>query len=281
LLTAVGVGTAIVRIESGSESKKVTQTVTVKVTSAYLRDLDVPTEVTLRSGYTKQIEAKPLPETASGYVLTWTSSDESIVTVSQEGYVTGVSSGSATVTVSSGEVSRTITIFVDYIKFSKEGWTATAKGGNHPWYPDGGAVEYAGEPRCVIDGDFSTGWHSATAPYSDFPQVVVVDMKETKSLHHIVLWHVSGGPNGNGLDNGWIYYNNIRVYLSNRNIVLDEYNVSGDPVGDHHYTGGYNPVQIDLNPGSQGRYLILFFPDSYGQPYISFGEVEVYGAIED
>jgi uncharacterized protein YjdB len=114
LVTAVGVGTARVTVASGI----VSSFVNVKVTSAYLRDLVITnTDLFISTGEDMQINVTPLPETAENYLLTYTSSDESVATVSETGLVTGISSGIVTITVSSGEVTKSTLLYVDVTHF--------------------------------------------------------------------------------------------------------------------------------------------------------------------
>ena len=70
------------------------------------------TTVTITRGETLQLHATVIPAAAYGTVLTWTSSDENIATVSENGLVTAVSAGTATITVSSGNISATCEIEV-------------------------------------------------------------------------------------------------------------------------------------------------------------------------
>ena len=57
-----------------------------------------PESMILQQGATAQLTASVLPENASNRSVTWTSSDESVVTVNSEGEVTGVKVGTATIT---------------------------------------------------------------------------------------------------------------------------------------------------------------------------------------
>lgn len=70
------------------------------------------TEASIKVGETLQLNATVLPAEASGAVLSWTSSDESIATVSETGLVTAVSSGTTTITVCSGNITDTCTVVV-------------------------------------------------------------------------------------------------------------------------------------------------------------------------
>jgi hypothetical protein len=160
--------------------------------------------------------------------------------------------------------------FYPTIKYDKTGWTAESRGGNHNWSGDGGNTPDAGKPLCVLDGDRTTGWHSNTG--NPLPQCLVVDMKSSKQIDYIEIWHLP-----NGLTKNWLYYKRIEIYLSNAPVTPDVYQASwGNPVGVHDYTGGYDPVTINFEPGSHGQYMILYFPDSRSNTYISFAELEVY-----
>jgi uncharacterized protein YjdB len=276
LLTAVGVGTTYVTVYCGDPDSDsyVSTYLNVTVTSAYLRDIHIAnTDLGIPVGGTLQIEASPLPETAD-YTPTWSSSDENVATVSQDGLVTGIAGGEATITISSGDVQKLVTISVGWSKYSPvaEGWTATSKGEHHDWR-DTNPVEDHGNPRFVLDGDRTTGWHSATG--NPFPQCLVVDMKESKAVDRIVIWHLP-----DALSQNWLYYNTIQVYVNDSYSTPNDDPASwGSPASTYTYAGGYDPVTIDLNQGSQGQYLILLFPDYSGNPYTSFTELDVYRKI--
>lgn len=70
------------------------------------------TDASIKVGETLQLIATVLPAEAAGAVLSWTSSDESIATVSESGLVTAVSFGSATITVCSGNVTASCMVEV-------------------------------------------------------------------------------------------------------------------------------------------------------------------------
>jgi len=73
-----------------------------------------PTNVSITAGKTSQLTAVTVPANASNQSMTWTSSDESIATVSSTGLVSGVSAGTATITVTTveGSFKATSTITV-------------------------------------------------------------------------------------------------------------------------------------------------------------------------
>jgi hypothetical protein len=147
----------------------------------------------------------------------------------------------------------------------RTGWTAESRNGYNPWTEGGG-----GEPFRVLDGNRSTGWHSQTG--TALPQCLVVDMLETKHVDRIVMWHLT-----NGLTNNWIYYRDIEIYLTDTPVSPDVYQTSwGASAATYLYPGNIDPITVNLAPDSEGRYLILYFPTSRSNTYISFAELNVY-----
>lgn len=149
-------------------------------------------------------------------------------------------------------------------KYSTEGWTATCRDGNHDWGAAGG------QPDRVLDGDLTTGWHTRVG--SSLPQCLVIDMKRARPVDHLVIRFQP-----NAIANNWIYIKNLEVYLTDTPATPDIYQEAwGEPVARYLNPGGIDVMTITLNPDSQGRYLVLYFPDSSTNTYISFTELDVY-----
>ena len=82
-----------------------------------------PSTVTIEAGETEQLTETVLPADATNKSVTWSSSNTSVATVSSTGLVTGISTGNATITVTTVDGSKTATsaitveptVFVDYI----------------------------------------------------------------------------------------------------------------------------------------------------------------------
>ncbi len=95
VVTANGVGTAIVTAASSNEDVKAECRFTV------IRFVDEITldqnELTLQKGAEYQLAVSILPEDATENKLTWTSSDESVATVDENGKITAVKGGYATI----------------------------------------------------------------------------------------------------------------------------------------------------------------------------------------
>ena len=99
-VTAKGKGTATITVTSQADStKKATCTVTVNVPVDSVT-LD-KSELTLTEGDTETLTATVLPDDATNKSVTWSSSNEAVATVDQNGTVTAIAVGSATVTATS------------------------------------------------------------------------------------------------------------------------------------------------------------------------------------
>jgi uncharacterized protein YjdB len=286
LLTATGVGRTVVTVSSGS----VSTSISVSVWSSYLSDLSVPEIVSIGLGVERQIDVVVIPSTAKNYDPVWESSDAGVVTVSSTGLIKGVGSGSATVTLTSGSIRKSIVVSVGMLRYSTEGWTADCRNGTHPWndlgscgpYPpdqcDGGTV--GGEAQLVLDGNIWTGWHSSA---NALPQCLVVDMKASLEVDWIGIKHRPDAivHSWYSSPNTWMYIKTVKVYLSEVSVQPDVYQSSwGAPVGTYVFPGGDTGFTMALNPDSKGRYLILLFEDSAVSNYISFTELEVYKKID-
>ena len=93
-------------------SKPITLTVTGQAESITFDSENM----TIRTGDTEKLNVTITPSTASPN-LTWQSSDSTIVSVDNEGNITGLKAGTSTITVTDGNVSGTITITVtNYLK---------------------------------------------------------------------------------------------------------------------------------------------------------------------
>lgn len=106
VITALSNGTAIITVSSGSISA--TSTITVSGLTALSLS---PSEYTMKVGDTYTLTVTKTPTNAEA-TLTWSSSDSSIVSVTDSGLITALKEGSATITVSSDGINATSTITV-------------------------------------------------------------------------------------------------------------------------------------------------------------------------
>ena len=114
-VTAVGPGTATITVTVGGVSKTITVTVVAKTIAVTSISLD-NTSLSIKVGDTQQITATVQPDDATDKSVTWTSSDASVATVDNNGTVTGVSVGTATITAQAGDYTATCTVTVNKIE---------------------------------------------------------------------------------------------------------------------------------------------------------------------
>lgn len=146
-------------------------------------------------------------------------------------------------------------------KYPRIGWTAEARNGNHDWGDGGG-----GQTFLLFDSDKATGWHSRVG--APFPQCVVVDMKESLPIDHIII--IPPGPPN------WRYLKDIAIYMSDTPLTPDSPHPSwGEPDARATYQGGES-FTINFPSGVSGQYAALVFPNSTSA-YISFMEFDVFG----
>jgi uncharacterized protein YjdB len=109
-ITAVGTGTAtiIVTTADGSNVTTCNVTVTSPITNVKSVSLNKTKDI-LTVGGTDMLTANVAPDNATNQIITWTSSDNSIVTVDNVGSMTAVSPGTATITVTTEDGNKTAT----------------------------------------------------------------------------------------------------------------------------------------------------------------------------
>ncbi len=122
VVTAVAEGTAV--ITATAESKSASCTVTVPHVYVPVESVTLnKTETTIEVGNSETLTATVLPANADNPSVTWTSSDESVATVSSDGLVTAIAEGSATVTAKAGSKSATCEVAVILPKVDVSGVT--------------------------------------------------------------------------------------------------------------------------------------------------------------
>jgi hypothetical protein len=164
----------------------------------------------------------------------------------------------------------------------RTGWTAESRNGTHDWSDIGDcgpstvtcSGTAGGEASLVFDGNEWTGWHSTLT--AAMPQCIAIDMQASKRVSSLVLHHrpdaLASGHSS------WIYFKTIRVYLSD-----NPYDPNAEDLeaaygsGTFEYTwDGEAPATINLPTPTDGRYLMLLFPDTRVSRYMSFTELDVY-----
>ena len=127
-VTAKSAGSATISATAGSFTANCSVTVVVPVVSVSLNK----TELTLEKGKNATLTATINPSNATDKTVTWKSSNTAIATVDQNGKVTAVEVGSAVITVTTNDGSKTATCSVTV---KKPGNTETIidDGNEHGW----------------------------------------------------------------------------------------------------------------------------------------------------
>jgi uncharacterized protein YjdB len=239
------------------------------------------------------------PLDATDPTVTWTSNNEAIATVNEEGFVTAVALGQTTVTVTTNDGSLTASTTINVIepdpcrfRYDRTDWTATYTSGGD------GAYGRPNSPTCLFDdnyGEDGIGWHNAgTSGEKKFSEAIVIDMKEIKDVGKIVCYSTD--------------MSDIVVYLSSADEAPQPLHDSDDlginnpyPIGywdcpnddaeREKFFGLYGTgegsagclrVEIDVDGGGRsGRYIIIAYLNTregikHTGTYRNMSEVEVF-----
>ena len=121
-VTAIKAGTATITVKTKDGGKTATCAVTVNakvipVTSVSLNK----TELTMTEGDSETLTATVQPDNATDKTLSWTSSDATVASVDDNGRVTAIKAGTATVTVKTKDGEKTATCKITVVPSSLSG----------------------------------------------------------------------------------------------------------------------------------------------------------------
>ena len=119
-VTAIAEGRAVITAKVGQKSASCTVTVPHVVIPVESITLD-NTEITLEVGSKTTLKATVSPAGADNPEVTWTTSDASIATVTQDGVVEAIAEGTATITAKAGEKTATCVVTVPHVFVPVEG----------------------------------------------------------------------------------------------------------------------------------------------------------------
>lgn len=114
IVTAVGAGNAVITATTADGSNLSAECAVTVIRLVEEIHID-PEEILMEAGQIRSISASVLPEEASDKNLKWSSSNENVATVNDNGTVTGVNTGTSTITVSATDgsgVSNTCEVIV-------------------------------------------------------------------------------------------------------------------------------------------------------------------------
>lgn len=136
LVTALAAGTAVITAKANDGSgKKATCSITVENPVVLVAAVELNmTEATILTGETVQLTAVVTPSDATDASLTWSSSDETIATVDENGLVTALAAGTAVITATTNDGSEvsascTLTVTSVIIDIDEEETTITVEEG--------------------------------------------------------------------------------------------------------------------------------------------------------
>ena len=115
VITAHKVGDAVITATT-TDGSDISASTTIHVTPLKVSQIEMSKEISLLHTLSKQIEVNIAPELADNKTLKWTSDNENITTVTQEGVVKGMNVGSANITATAMDgsgVSATCKVTVD------------------------------------------------------------------------------------------------------------------------------------------------------------------------
>jgi len=195
LITGVASGSATITVTTEDGGFTDECSITVTTSTILVTGVTVaPTSASIAVGGTQQLTASLIPSNATNQNVSWSSSNTSVATVNSSGLVTGVASGSATITVTTedGGLSATSTV------------TVTTNSGSDYWQEGTGGIFYDGGNVGVGTSNPEGGLHIATDTYSGL--VLQRIANSTYSLYRAQLG-ISGANGMYGL----------RIRVSNNN----------------------------------------------------------------
>ena len=110
-ITAVSEGTATITAKAGDKTASCTVTVKKNTVAVESVTLD-KSSLELTEGETATLTASVKPDNATNKTVTWSSSNQSVATVDQNGTVTAVAEGNTTITAKAGDKTATCTVTV-------------------------------------------------------------------------------------------------------------------------------------------------------------------------
>lgn len=207
-----------------------------------------------------QLKWTVLPVTAVNKEVIFTSSDETVATVDEDGKVTAISSGTVTITATAKDGAGAlgickVKIYGIYQELDRSAWTATAT-----------SYQNGNNPERAFDGNGNTMWHNkwgAGTGTPDLPQTLLIDMGEGTRLSQVELDRRNDGQLTD--------VNTVEIYVGDHpdNTPLVGSIVFGD-ANNKDVTGR------SFFGATSGRYLKLVFTKSNRDKWVSAAEVRAY-----
>lgn len=121
-VTAIKAGTTTITVKTKDGGKTATCAVTVNAKMIPVSDVTLnKTELTLTEGNSETLSATVKPDNATDKTVSWTSSDATVASVDDNGKVTAVKAGTATITVKTKDGEKTATCKITVVPSSLSG----------------------------------------------------------------------------------------------------------------------------------------------------------------
>lgn len=121
-VTAIKAGTTTITVKTKDGGKTATCAVTVNAKVIPVSDVTLnKTELTLTEGNSETLSATVKPDDATDKTVSWTSSDATVASVDDNGKVTAVKAGTATITVKTKDGEKTATCKITVVPSSLSG----------------------------------------------------------------------------------------------------------------------------------------------------------------
>ena len=122
IVTAVKAGTATITVKTKDGGKTATCAVTVNAKVIAVTDVTLnKTELTLTEGDSETLTATVKPDDATDKTISWSTSDATVASVDDNGKVTAIKAGTATITVKTKDGGKTATCKITVVPSSLPG----------------------------------------------------------------------------------------------------------------------------------------------------------------
>ena len=158
IVTAVSEGNAVITVSAGGKSATCTITVMKDVIEVESVEVSPATLVFEEIGETYQLTANVIPADATDAAIEWISSDEAVVTVTEEGLVTAMANGNATVTAVAGGKSAAceVTVSISIVEIEGDKAVFDLTGATNEQVKESVADAAAnGVTQFVFEGDYA------------------------------------------------------------------------------------------------------------------------------
>lgn len=219
------------------------------------------------------------PENASDVKIEWTSLDNNVAKVYDNGLIKTLEEGRTTVTAKYGEFEQEIDVWVPAppIKMNKSGWSVPGLNMNS----DDGTIGYSSQQRgdgggipSIIDDDVNTYWHARYgSPASRYPHWFIIDLGEEVTIAQVGMARRQGDGRGQ---------KGYQIFTCTEDGMLD----AGDPTtwdwedqGDIPFDANKDGIQVQpVSLFPLARYVKVYMSEQYrgGNDYAMVGDFSVY-----